>query len=145
MLALIAKISPYKQRSDGLLALLCQLVILVNLQLAILLKGLTEQAILAELQATSSGDVEGVVLATRDRYASLAHVIGAVLVVLCVLPAIVVLVMLAWESTSNAARDGAASLAASSFGGRRVRVSMRPHSSPPGQLSMSPHLATAQL
>ena len=93
-LAVFAWFSPYKLKTDNVLALLTQLVLLINLLLAMLLKGLQAEEFEAILRATDADNVTSAAAAARDEHQETEDAIGAALVLLCALPVPVAFVLL---------------------------------------------------
>jgi hypothetical protein len=90
MLALVCWLLPYERRTNNPLAAVCQLVVLTNLQIALLLKVYKEEE-KAVLRASGSEDVRSAADAARDEYARVASTCGVALVVLYALPALLAL------------------------------------------------------
>ena len=103
MLTVVAHLLPYKHITDDLLALLCQLVVLLNLLLAMLLKGKqdeTESRVL--LSATEATDPIGAIAEARAELDDLERAVGIALLLLGSLPIPIALVLLAYDMRKEA-------------------------------------------
>ena len=103
MLAVVAYFVPYKHFTDDLLAQLCQLVVLLNLLMAMLLKGRqdeTENRVL--LSATKATDPIKAIAAVRAELRDLEDAISVTLLLLSLLPIPIALVFLAYDMRKEA-------------------------------------------
>ena len=103
MLTVVAYLLPYKHITDDLLAQLCQLVVLLNLLLAMLLKGKqdeTESRVL--LSATEATDPIGAIAEARAELDDLERAVGIALLLLGSLPIPIALVLLAYDMRKEA-------------------------------------------
>merc|ERR1712087_395602 len=57
LLTILTSLKPYRQRTDNVLTIMCQLVVLLNLLLALLLKGVTMTEEMDIMSASDSDDV----------------------------------------------------------------------------------------
>ena len=103
MLTVVAYLLPYKHITDDLLAQLCQLVVLLNLLLAMLLKGKqdeTESQVL--LSATESTDPIGAIAEARAELSDLENAVGIALLLMSSLPIPIALGLLAYDMRKEA-------------------------------------------
>jgi len=97
LLTFFARLSPYKNTTDNLLGLLCQLVILVNLLLAMLLKGLEAEAENALLSVVSTDDALSALEAARAEREDFEGRIGLALMVLGGAPFLIAVILFFYD------------------------------------------------
>jgi len=85
-LALISWSRPYKWRTSNYLAAACQLVVLLNLLVALLLKGHKDKEQLEECRAKDTDDVRRALREARDEYEAVASFCGGALILLYACP-----------------------------------------------------------
>jgi len=119
LLGVLINQTPYKKRIDDILAIICQLAILIALQLGLLLKGMQDDQLIEYFFETDGVDPQEAKEEAEQATEDLEDAIGGLLIAMTVTPVVIAFVM-AW--TSFGAGRRAYEAVAACFSAMNVRL-----------------------